>query len=133
MEQDKQPQAFKSLSYKRYQHVPLYLEWAPADVFSGPPAAPKPAAPRLRQCPHQLQSLPWESHPCLRPAADATQKVTLPGKATSEALTAGADADASIDSSTIFVKNLSFKTVDAGLTAHFEPALGAARAAGPSR
>lgn len=26
-------QAFKSLAYKRFKNVPLYLEWAPADIF----------------------------------------------------------------------------------------------------
>ena len=26
--------AFRKLAYKRFQHVPLYLEWAPADVFT---------------------------------------------------------------------------------------------------
>ena len=31
--------AFKGLAYKRFQHVPLYLEWAPADVFSAPAPA----------------------------------------------------------------------------------------------
>ncbi|CAN0483703.1 unnamed protein product, partial [Discosporangium mesarthrocarpum] len=25
--------AFKRLAYKRFQHVPLYLEWAPVKVF----------------------------------------------------------------------------------------------------
>ena len=24
--------AFRGLAYKRFQHVPLYLEWAPADI-----------------------------------------------------------------------------------------------------
>lgn len=28
--------AFRSLAYKKYQHVPLYLEWAPVKVFTGP-------------------------------------------------------------------------------------------------
>ena len=32
--------AFKSLAYKRYQHVPLYLEWAPKGIFSTPPPPP---------------------------------------------------------------------------------------------
>ena len=36
--------AFKALAYKRVQSVPLYLEWAPADVFS--PDAP--LQPRLQ-------------------------------------------------------------------------------------
>lgn len=32
--------AFRSLAYKKYQHVPLYLEWAPVKVFTKPaPAA----------------------------------------------------------------------------------------------
>lgn len=26
--------AFKSLAYKRFQSVPLYLEWAPAGIFN---------------------------------------------------------------------------------------------------
>ena len=26
--------AFKSLAYKKYKHVPLYLEWAPDDIFN---------------------------------------------------------------------------------------------------
>ena len=26
--------AFKSLAYKRFQNVPLYLEWAPAGIFN---------------------------------------------------------------------------------------------------
>ncbi|OQS05793.1 RNA-binding protein [Thraustotheca clavata] len=29
--------AFRSLAYKKFQNVPLYLEWAPVKVFKGPP------------------------------------------------------------------------------------------------
>ena len=28
--------AFRGLAYRRLQHVPLYLEWAPAGIFAGP-------------------------------------------------------------------------------------------------
>lgn len=31
--------AFRSLAYKKYQHVPLYLEWAPVKVFTKPSSA----------------------------------------------------------------------------------------------
>jgi multiple RNA-binding domain-containing protein 1 len=31
--------AFRSLAYKKYQHVPLYLEWAPVKVFDRPASA----------------------------------------------------------------------------------------------
>jgi multiple RNA-binding domain-containing protein 1 len=34
--------AFQALSYKRFKHVPLYLEWTPECVFKGPAKA-KPA------------------------------------------------------------------------------------------
>ena len=31
--------AFRALAYRRLQHVPLYLEWAPAGIFAGPAMA----------------------------------------------------------------------------------------------
>lgn len=34
-------QAFTKLAYSKFQHVPLYLEWAPMDVFSTPVAEKK--------------------------------------------------------------------------------------------
>ena len=41
--------AFKGLAYKRYKHVPIYVEWAPEGVFSGD--APKVSA---APTPHRL-------------------------------------------------------------------------------
>lgn len=29
--------AFKKLAYTRFKYLPLYLEWAPEDAFTGPP------------------------------------------------------------------------------------------------
>ncbi len=26
--------AFRGLAYKRFHHVPIYLEWAPSDIFT---------------------------------------------------------------------------------------------------
>ncbi|XP_073438658.1 probable RNA-binding protein 19 [Dendrobates tinctorius] len=34
-------QAFRKLAYSKFQHVPLYLEWAPMTVFSSPSAEKK--------------------------------------------------------------------------------------------
>lgn len=31
--------AFKTLAYRKFHHVPLYVEWAPADIFALPPPA----------------------------------------------------------------------------------------------
>lgn len=33
--------AFKELSYRKFKHVPLYLEWAPAKLFDVPPPTSK--------------------------------------------------------------------------------------------
>ena len=33
--------AFKTLAYKRFHAVPLYLEWAPKDIFTAAPSLPK--------------------------------------------------------------------------------------------
>lgn len=30
-------QAFSSLVYTKFKHVPLYLEWAPLNIFKKPP------------------------------------------------------------------------------------------------
>ncbi|CAI5717880.1 unnamed protein product [Peronospora destructor] len=37
--------AFRSLAYKKYQHVPLYLEWAPIKVFDQPASASSSVKP----------------------------------------------------------------------------------------
>lgn len=41
--------AFKALAYKRFQNIPLYLEWAPAGIFRADapvtPLQPVPAQP----------------------------------------------------------------------------------------
>eukprot|EP00887_Chlorella_sp_A99_P005214 scaffold1.g5214.t1 len=112
LEQQDARRAFKALAYKRFQHVPLYLEWAPKAIFAGPPP---PKAPR--------------------PAAAAGAKAAAGGKASARAAGAAAglaaaaapaDADADLDTSTIFVKNLAFATTEAALRAHFEGAVGAA-------
>ncbi|CAI9572605.1 unnamed protein product [Staurois parvus] len=34
-------QAFRKLAYTKFQHVPLYLEWAPMNVFNTPPTGKK--------------------------------------------------------------------------------------------
>jgi multiple RNA-binding domain-containing protein 1 len=106
--------AFKALAYKRYQHVPLYLEWAPRSIFTTPPmprAAAKPAA-----------------QPAQTSAAAAAEK---PGKAAGELLTGLAEAEGEeAESSSIFVKNLAWATGDAALRKHFDAAVSAAGALG---
>lgn len=118
--------AFKALAYKRFQHVPLYLEWAPKGIFSSPPP-PRPA-------------------PCVAVAAAAGSGKSGSGKAAAgggkaaagggkdgaaagELLTGLAEAQADdVESSSIFVKNLAWGTGEAALKAHFDAAVSAAGA-----
>lgn len=84
--------AFKGLAYKRYKDVPLYLEWAPRDVLS-----------------ENLIS-----------KRDETKSGTVgENDANMEGIS---DMDLDLDrveSRSVFVKNLNFKTSDASLKEHF--------------
>ena len=81
--------AFKALAFKRYQHVPIYLEWAPKDIFR--PDAPKPAILGLHTS-----------------GATSAGGSAQPSEA---AVVAQLTPDAEdADTSTIFVKNLAFST-----------------------
>jgi hypothetical protein len=93
--------AFKSLAYKRYQHVPIYLEWAPANIFRAD--APKPKQPLTLplRIPAPAAASDTGSAPeaaaAAVDAAAATAAVVLPDVEDTE-------------SSTIYVKNLAFAT-----------------------
>ena len=111
--------AFKGLAYKRYKHVPIYVEWAPAGAFAedakradaGGSAARGATAPRA-----DAGGSAWTPPPRASPRADVSRN--------------GADEDATNedeDASRLFVKGLSFQTSEAALRAHF---LRAASAAG---
>lgn len=82
--------AFRSLAYKKYQHVPLYLEWAPVKVFTKDAKQPS--------------------------KADAKGiKTTAPGVPEVQDDENAADAN-----NTICVKNLSFATKEQGLEKLFQ-------------
>jgi multiple RNA-binding domain-containing protein 1 len=88
--------AFHGLAYKRFHHVPLYLEYAPRDVFDAP--APT-ASPRLGGTPE-----------------------VIPGATSGSAVTGIAAADAEDENSesvTLFVKNVSFSTSADALKSFF--------------
>jgi multiple RNA-binding domain-containing protein 1 len=93
--------AFRALAYKKFKHVPLYLEWAPADCMM-PIAAGKVGQPaegvRLK-----------------------TQAVA-PGKLALEEAAGSAEVgdDDVGETCTIFVKNLSFETTAETLTKVFQ-------------
>ncbi|KAI8464255.1 MAG: hypothetical protein J3K34DRAFT_380531 [Monoraphidium minutum] len=108
--------AFKALAYKKYRHVPLYLEWAPRDVWGRPPPAAAPAAAAA----------------AAKPAAAAAAQEQ--GQQQGGAATAAAAAEEGGDdgdggggpTGSIYVKNLNFTTTDAALAKHFDRAASAA-------
>ena len=110
--------AFKGLAYKRYKHVPIYVEWAPAGAFAeDAKRADASAAARAAVVPRaDAGGSARTPPPRAAPHADVSRN--------------GADEDATNedeDASRLFVKGLSFQTSEAALRAHF---LRAASAAG---
>jgi len=86
--------AFKSLTFKRYKSVPIYLEWAPRDIFD-----------------HAKKSTK---------TSDKSEKKKPEKKEISAAMSSLKETVADADSSTIFVKNLAFKTKKKSFENHFK-------------
>eukprot|EP00850_Spirogloea_muscicola_P015002 SM000111S18825 [mRNA] locus=s111:401562:407009:- [translate_table: standard] len=98
--------AFKALAYKRFKHVPLYLEWAPEGLLSAPSKG--------------------------LAAADATghrapiEKEAGEGQVKRIAVVEDLEMDdeaAMLEARSLFVKNLNFTTTEAGLRQQLEQKL----------
>lgn len=125
--------AFKSLAYKRYQHVPLYLEWAPKGIFSSPPPPRSAAAPTAAAAASSAKAgsgaaaaaAPAPAAAAGKSGKDSKTKAAAAPEA--ELLTGLAEAQAEeAESSSIFVKNLAWGTEEAALRKHFDAAVSAA-------
>ncbi|KAJ8922208.1 hypothetical protein NQ315_004145 [Exocentrus adspersus] len=86
--------AFTKLAYSKFKNVPLYLEWAPENSLTEAAIKEKLA----------VDETPVDSQE--EQTAEATEEVE--------------DEEPEPDT-TLFVKNLNFKTTDEGLRKHFEP------------
>lgn len=92
--------AFKKLAYTNFKHHPLYLEWAPADVFDGTPL---------------FDNQPSASN-------GEVVKLQLPENETAverEKEEEAVDEELPEDNTTIFVKNLNFHTLEEDFRSHF--------------
>ncbi|PKA62790.1 Polyadenylate-binding protein 2 [Apostasia shenzhenica] len=87
--------AFKGLAYKRYKDVPLYLEWAPGDILS--------------LCPFERNE-PMDVPDQLNVGSVLMEQIA--------AVLEEIDHDR-IESRSVFIKNLNFKTTDESLKEHF--------------
>lgn len=90
--------AFKGLVYKRYKDVPLYLEWAPDDILRPSPRI-EGSEPKGADGEQNLRSI------MLNQAVGVPDEEIDPDR---------------IESRSVFVKNLNFKTSDESLKDHFE-------------
>lgn len=93
--------AFKKLAFKRYRSVPIYLEWAPWDIFSHDKST-KSSIEKTPMAPDKSQEDKTKVDP-VGAALTSLQNGT----------------DDSTDSSTIFVKNIAFKTKRQSFEKHF--------------
>ncbi|XP_057970697.1 multiple RNA-binding domain-containing protein 1 isoform X2 [Malania oleifera] len=91
--------AFRNLAYKRYKDAPLYLEWAPGDILS---QSPKPDSdPKASAI-----------------VGEHDAKRVLLEQGVEGILDVDIDPDR-VESRSLFVKNLNFKTSDENLKTHF--------------
>jgi multiple RNA-binding domain-containing protein 1 len=95
--------AFKKLAFKRYRSVPIYLEWAPRDIFD---ARSKP-------------STKAQTVDTLSTDTKNVTKKEQPDKVAAALTSLQDGTDDAIDSATIFVKNVAFRTKKASFEKHF--------------
>ena len=107
--------------------MPLYLEWAPRDIWAAPPAAAAAAAAAKKKAEAAAAAAAGGG-------AGAADVATLAGSAADAAAAARAageeeDEDGGAGpTAAIYVKNLNFATTDASLRRHFDKAASAAGA-----
>jgi len=110
--------AFKGLAYKRYRHVPIYVEWAPEGIFTGDqPVGTVNGAPART--------------PKIDGGGLGLQKMRerdaiVNAKAKNSDDDDDDDTAGDAEATRLFVKGLSFNTTDASLRAHFLRAAAAA-------
>ena len=93
--------AFKKLAYRKFKNVPIYLEWAPVDIFDGDQA--------------EKEKLEQEEADEKKKLADSKQVKQADNKKVEEP----EDEAEYEENATIFVKNLNFDTDEEGLEKMF--------------
>ena len=105
-------QAFKSLAYKKYKHVPLYLEWAPLDIIN-------------KNHPNLNSNTSKNQQTTSTAVGDNTKQLvqSVPADGSSQQASTEDVAEETLqesegDFSTLYVKNLNFSTSESDLRAH---------------
>ncbi|XP_075069988.1 putative RNA-binding protein 19 [Mixophyes fleayi] len=85
-------QAFRKLAYTKFQHVPLYLEWAPINVFSSSPTV-------MKTEPIKDTKIEEQEKECVE---TQTEQKSEPDEED--------DEEETLQGCTLFIKNLNFST-----------------------
>ncbi|XP_007900519.2 probable RNA-binding protein 19 [Callorhinchus milii] len=93
--------AFTKLAYSKFQHVPLYLEWAPMNVFSTSPPIQKKKEESKTNNEGEEQSDQTSNKNETKDISSDEEEETIPG-------------------CTIFIKNLNFSTTEEALSKMFQ-------------
>lgn len=101
--------AFTKLAYTQFKHVPLYLEWAPENVFLK--SAEKNVEPTKR-IEESEPVMAKESHNSRK---DSKEEIKNDNVVKESALNDVDEAEEPENDTTLFVKNLNFRTTDAEL------------------
>jgi len=129
--------AFRQLAYSKFKNQPIYLEWAPVDIFDGPP--PDAAEKEARKAKagggknaaadasssdskHQAapDSVPAHQHPKVdvekgAKGRKADKAASAPAENAGKGAGAEGEAAAGEAGATVYVKNLSFETKEEAL------------------
>ncbi|XP_046496592.1 probable RNA-binding protein 19 [Equus quagga] len=111
--------AFRHLAYSKFHHIPLYLEWAPAGVFSSsapqkkePQDTPADPAEKARAVPEPDGKTPEGEKPTEGGADDSSTKMEEEEEEEEK-------EEESLPGCTLFIKNLNFDTTEETLKGVF--------------
>jgi len=101
--------AFKALAYKKFKHVPLYLEWAPSSIFkTAPPQTTNPETIVPVETKEKQSEIPINKVKEAPIPSVVTPKVVVVKETPVE-------ESKSDETTTLFVKNLNFTTTEDSL------------------
>ncbi|KAF6136624.1 hypothetical protein GIB67_016080 [Kingdonia uniflora] len=104
--------AFKGLAYKRYKDAPLYLEWAPSNILS-PSYTPKSTDAQNDVTAGGNKRVVLGQH------VEEISEMDIDPDRVEMSVELSLIGDCLLQSRSLFVKNLNFKTTDEGLKEHF--------------
>lgn len=101
--------AFSKLAYSQFKHVPLYLEWAPENVFLKSAEKIEPSSETNSRMEENTKAREYDEPSKQSESKEAIKSVDK------EPVDENEEAEEPENDTTLFVKNLNFRTTDAEL------------------